>query len=242
MSYGDIAQRTGIRINKVYLAIKRLTDELLLKKGVVGTTARFGSSYKTTFTFQKDYHRWAKKLTTPRKGISPKVGSSATPKAGSSLIDVKEKEKKEAPRPSASPPSAKVNGDTPAFMQPVGQELTVVPDLVQAFLKKTAGQPRPREVISLPEKTRNILLVFKAVQGFDLNDEKWNLVYFKKLANDAEDLLDVFGGDLKMAAMCLSEIAGEFRGKGYSFTLATIVKHAAEWKYKNAPKDPQASR
>src|SRR5258706_1137565 len=224
LSYGEIAQRTGIGLRKVYQAIESLTDELLLKRAVVGTTAKNGSTFKTTFIFQKDYHQW----TTAKKGITAKKGSSATAKKGSSLIDVKAKDKDKDVSPPT--PSSGSNGYH-VFMEPIGPgtSLSQIPDLVQQFISapQVVQLARTKRVYVVAAPVRKLLLCFKKMQGFELDDTKWDRVYFKRNVDNAEDLLDVFNGDYKVAVQCLAEIAGQFSDKSLTWALNTNVNHAA---------------
>lgn len=134
--------------------------------------------------------------------------------------------------------------DDPDFMKPIGPGLAPKPlNLALLYLQRNASRRPPREVVSLPEPVQKVLLCFKACQrapGDNRDDKGWDRVFFKKLAPDAEDLLDVFGGDYRMAVQCMGDLVGELRDKGLKFTLSTIVKHSAEWRYKNVVETSKA--
>jgi phage replication O-like protein O len=241
LSFSEMADRVKMNRSNLIRTVNRLRRASVIQdlvlKGVTSDT-----SHKNRFIFQKDYHRWGVSVVTP--GVSGDTTSSVS---GDTSPYILRKEKERRP-PLASLATPKNEGDTngvkntgimspsPDFMNPISHSLSEVPNLVHAFLHKSQNinQRRPRTTLTLAEPTRNVLLCFKVTQNFDLKDEDWNRVYFKKLADDADDLLDVFAGDWKLAAKCCADIAGEFRGKGLKFTLKTIVNHAAEWRYKHA--------
>jgi len=135
-----------------------------------------------------------------------------------------------------SPPGGTAGVTDLEFMKPIGQTaISAVPNLVQQFLSASRPQlVKKKQTIIVAEPVRKILLCFKVMQGFKIDDAQWDKVYFKRLVDNADDLLDVFSGDYKMAVQCMAELAGTFSDKGLTWTLNTIVNHAAEWRYKNA--------
>lgn len=100
--------------------------------------------------------------------------------------------------------------------------------------KKQAAKRAPPPVPVLDEPVRKLLLCYKTMQGYELDDASWDRIYFRRFAVVAEELVLVFGGDYKIAVACLSDLGDAFTQKGFTWTLDTIVKHAAEWRYKNA--------
>lgn len=146
---------------------------------------------------------------------------------------ISQKSYKSTPTPSPHPPK---NGQ-PDFMDPIGQpQESAVPDLAPRIVP---GPRRGKVIRSVSEPVRKLLMVYKRLQGFAMEDAKWDRVYFRRFAENAGDLLDVFDGDYKIAAMCLAELAGTFDDKELTWTLNTIVNHAAEWKSKHATPEPQ---
>lgn len=103
---------------------------------------------------------------------------------------------------------------------------------------KARRAPEPRKAIpALAEPVRKLLLCYKVTQGYKIDDTEWDRVYFRRLAEHAKDLIAVFGGDYQLAVMCLGDLGDQFTQKGFTWTLNTIITHAAEWRYKNAQPD-----
>ena len=69
---------------------------------------------------------------------------------------------------------------------------------------------------------------FKKAKGYD-GDPGWDELYFVRAVTAAAALVK-FLGSKELACQAIDELGAGFDAKGLTWTLETIVKHAAEWK------------
>ncbi len=219
----EAAPRLIQELSKVATVTKRDMEVTLENRRMV----REETAYKYHAKRQKDYRE--------RHASDARV----TPQT----LDVRSQKSEEKPLGDASSLTAvgeKMNGHPPAFMEPIGhQKSSQVPDLIESILNAPPPSQRKVKVIrSVSEPVRKLLQCFKVMQGFKRDDSRWDQTYFKRYADEAEELLDLFEGDYRTAAMCLASLAGDFRAKELRWTMSTILKHAAEWRFKHATPEP----
>lgn len=74
-----------------------------------------------------------------------------------------------------------------------------------------------------------VVRVFKIACGFDPFDKKWDKIYCCRYAKPARELIE-FIGNWQDAADAIQDISEKMKSLGRTFTLETIVNHAAQWK------------
>lgn len=76
---------------------------------------------------------------------------------------------------------------------------------------------------------QKIVTVYKMVTGYPKEDPAWDKLNFARCAKSAKALLD-FIGNWKDAGYCVEDVYQKLSAKGFTVTLETVVKHAADWK------------
>lgn len=76
---------------------------------------------------------------------------------------------------------------------------------------------------------QKIVLVFKMASGYEKEDKLWDKLNFARCTKTAKDLLEFFG-NWKDAGDCIQDVYERLNSKGFTVTIETIRKHAAEWK------------
>lgn len=94
-----------------------------------------------------------------------------------------------------------------------------------------AKAPKPGEAGFTPTPLDYVILAYRKALEIPESDKKaWNAGYWEKLKPDAKAILDYFEGDQKRACGCVEFFVRDFRAKGLTFTLATVMKHAHDYK------------
>jgi phage replication O-like protein O len=234
LSYSELAKRVKMQRPNAMRVIAGLRGAgIILVHG--GTGIQNDPSHKTRFIFRKDYHQW----TGIKKRSGIQMDTSTGIQMDTSPIYSSKKEKERPPlAPLASP--KRTNGGSLGFMEPIRQQKpSELPDLTAMTQRVVRSQPKPKFIRSVSEPVRKLLICFKAMQEErNVKDEALNRIYCNRFGDDADDLIELFHGDYQMAVRCLSELGGEFRAKGLTWTLSTIIRHAGEWKVKNATPKP----
>lgn len=77
---------------------------------------------------------------------------------------------------------------------------------------------------------QKVVLTYKIVSGYDKEDKLWDKINFARCTKTAKSLIEFVGGDWHMAADCIQDIYEKLNSKGFTVTIETVLKHAAEWK------------
>lgn len=78
-------------------------------------------------------------------------------------------------------------------------------------------------------------------QGLKVPPEKRS-PYFKRFGRAASDLLEMAGGDWKVACYAIANIGVEMKKRGLSWTLDTVAKHYVEWAARREAKHGDSDR
>lgn len=257
LSLRDFALRAAMDRHNVRRTLQRLCARGVVKvdhsdTGVVKNDYR----YKTRYILQVEFNKWLSvgvvmgDYSRKQAGVV-KTAPTGVVKSGRTGVV------KTAPPPnidvnfSTSTPNFSTSTDNfkdartrandtpiPDFLKPI-QPVTGPPsDLASRYInglnQREVAQKRKREPVVLPEPLRNLLLCFKATQGYESSHAEWDRVCIKRYANDAADLLALFDGNWKLAVQCIAEVGGRLSDIQRSWTLDTIIKHAPEWRSQNA--------
>ena len=91
--------------------------------------------------------------------------------------------------------------------------------------------PKPQEAGFTPGPLDYVILAYRDALEIPEKDRKaWNAAYWEKCRRDAQSILDYFEGDWKRASGCVKYFVGDFRGKGLTVTLSTVMNHAHDYK------------
>lgn len=92
--------------------------------------------------------------------------------------------------------------------------------------------PKPGEPGFTPGPMDYVILAYRDAMDVPESEKRiWSNTYWEDCKRDAQAILEFFQGDWKRARECVEYYVRDFRGKGLSVTLATVKKHAADYKY-----------
>lgn len=102
-------------------------------------------------------------------------------------------------------------------------------------MPKTNGTPAEPKPYKPPTTPLACLLVgIKVLQGYAPDDRAWDAGMFGRYSKPASELLKFFEGDWKEALKTSEAMVNDFKSKGLSWTVETLVRHAPAWKNKDA--------
>lgn len=103
---------------------------------------------------------------------------------------------------------------------------------------KRMSQPKskpaePKEYV-LTTPLQKYLAGIKILQGYALDDRKWDSVYFKRYARAGSDMLKFFDDNWEAAIELSEKMVKEYKSKGLSWTVETLVRNAPASREKRA--------
>ena len=129
---------------------------------------------------------------------------------------------------------------------PPGQKAD--PHIVRAYIKDTtdkdikdipAASAGPQNPKPYPIDTplQKVMVQYKMSKGVEPEDRVWDKTNWGRHVREASRLLEIFAGDWRLAARCIEGLGATFDEKNMSWVLATITKHAYDWKIANRERE-----
>lgn len=83
-----------------------------------------------------------------------------------------------------------------------------------------------------PEKQPDSFLVilYKTCKKIPFNDRAWDKIYFARCMKRAQELLETFNGDVRMAAQCMQELKDRFEADDTRWSIETVIAYSFEWR------------
>lgn len=99
-------------------------------------------------------------------------------------------------------------------------------------VKKENPESAPKEYKKPYTPHQRVVLTYKMVSGYELEDRAWDRMNFPRCVKSAKALLDYFDNNSDRAIECIEALGKEFTEKGLTWTLETICKHASNYQLK----------
>lgn len=86
-----------------------------------------------------------------------------------------------------------------------------------------------------PEKQPDsfIVILYKTLKKVPYNDRQWDKHFFPRVIKRAQELLEIFNGDVRAAAACMQGLKARFEDQDTKWTIETVISYAFEWRSEN---------
>jgi hypothetical protein len=78
-----------------------------------------------------------------------------------------------------------------------------------------------------------LVILYKTLKSIPYDDRAWDKLYFARGMKRTGELLEVFKGNVQLAAECMKGLKERFEGDGLSWTIETVIQYSFEWRSQN---------